>query len=91
MERLQKEQSSIDLANNVLFLVNNIIVLLEEHPEVAVKIVEGGKKAVNTIKKQISKMVSSIKGINKKKQKEPSTKVQTVRDSAISDSKEIHS
>lgn len=91
LERLQKEQSSVDLANNVLFLVNNIIVLLEEHPEVAVKIVEGGKKAVNTIKKQTSKMVSSFKGINKKKQKESSTKVQTVRDSAISDSKEIHS
>lgn len=91
LARLQKEQSGVDLANNVLFLVNNIIILLEEHPEVAVKIVEGGKKAVNTIKKQTSKMVSSIKGINKKKQKESSTKVQTVRDSAISDSKEIHS
>ncbi|MDE5802347.1 MAG: hypothetical protein K2I22_05455 [Lachnospiraceae bacterium] len=91
LARLQKEQSGVDLANNVLFLVNNILVFLDEHPEVAIKIAEGGKKAVSTIKEQTSKMFSSIKGINKKKQKKPSANLQTVRGSEIRDSKEMHS
>lgn len=91
LARLQKEQSGVDLANNVLFLVNNILVFLNEHPEVAIKIAEGGKKAVSTIKEQTSKMFSSIKGINKKKQKKPSANLQTVRGSEIRDSKEMHS
>ncbi|MDE6748604.1 MAG: hypothetical protein K2K21_06020 [Lachnospiraceae bacterium] len=90
LARLQKEQSDIDLANNVLLIVNNILVFLEEHPEVAVKIAKGGKKAISTIKKQTNKMFSSIKGINKKKSKKSSTKLQTVRDSALGKLKEIH-
>lgn len=91
LARLQKEQSGVDLANNVLFLVNNILVFLDEHPKVAVRIVEGSKKAVSTIKEQTGKMVSSLKGINKRKQKKPFAKLQTVHSSTIRDTKEIHS
>lgn len=91
LARLQKEQSGVDLANNVLFLANNILVFLNEHPEVAVKIVEGSKKAVSTIKEQTNKMLSSIKGSSKKKQKKTPNKLQPARSSAIRDAKEIHS
>lgn len=91
LARLQKEQSGVDLANNVLFLANNILVFLNEHPEVAVKIVEGSKKAVSTIKEQTNKMISSIKESSKKKQKKTPNKLQPARSSAIKDAKEIHS
>ena len=91
LARLQKEQSGVDLANNVLFLANNILVFLNEHPEVAVKIVEGSKKAVSTIKEQTNKMISSIKESSKKKQKKTPNKLQPARSSAIRDAKEIHS
>lgn len=86
-----QDHSVIELADNILTLLNHGINFLEEHPEAAVKLFNGGKKAVLTAKKQTDKIISSIKGINKKKHSSaPGTAIRPAREVAIKESKGIN-
>nr|WP_300851358.1 hypothetical protein [uncultured Acetatifactor sp.] len=86
-----QDHSVIELADNIFTLINHGIDFFEGHPEAAEKLINGGKKAVLTIKKQTDKIISSIKGINKKKNSSaPSTTIQPARGSTIKESKEIN-
>lgn len=85
-----QDHSIIELADNIFTLINHGIDFFKEHPEVAAKLINGGRKAVLTAKKQTDKIISSIKGINKKdRSSAPSTTIQPARVSAIKESKEI--
>lgn len=90
VEESHQDYSDTERSNNLLALVNLGIDFLEEHPEAAVKLINGGRKAVLAVKKQTDKIISSIKGTNKKKQSgAPGTAIQSASESVIKESKEI--
>ena len=89
-EDSHQDHSVIELADNILTLINHGIDFFEEHPEAAAKLINGGRKAVLAVKKQTDKLISSVKGINKKKRSSaPGTAIQSASGSAIKESKEI--
>lgn len=90
-EETHQDHSIIELADNILTLINHGIDFFKEHPETAAKLFNGGRKAVLTAKKQTDKIISSIKGTNSKKHSSaPCTAIQPSCRSAIKESKEIN-
>ena len=74
MAEIQAKQSVSDTVTSILKLIDTVVTFVGEHPEVAVKTIQAGKKAKQGIANVKNKLVTVVKD-GKEMAKEPVKKV----------------